>query len=99
MVQFPQEAREGQRHLRNRSTPPFLFDSGHACLDFVNTRLVVNGRLTDLLETFADLVEWLAQAGLIERQQAAFAREKWDRTPAAERALQEARALRGVLHH
>jgi predicted RNA-binding Zn ribbon-like protein len=84
--------------LGNRSTPPFLFVSGHACLDFINTRLVVNGRLTDLLETFLDLVEWLVQAGLVERQQAAAVSDKWGGTPEAEQALQGARALRGVLH-
>jgi predicted RNA-binding Zn ribbon-like protein len=79
------------------ASPPFRFVGGHPCLEFVNTRLILDRRLTDLLRTFGDLVEWLAQAGLVDREQAAAARARWQGTPGAEQALQAARALRDVL--
>jgi predicted RNA-binding Zn ribbon-like protein len=71
---------------------------GHPCLDFINTRLMVNHRLVDLLRTFADLVEWLARSGLVEPRQAEIVRQQWRGTPEAEQALGAARTLRDVLH-
>jgi predicted RNA-binding Zn ribbon-like protein len=82
----------------NRSSPPFLFVGGHPCLDFINTQVMVDRRLTDLLRSFAALVEWLAQSGLLERQQAETVRKRWDGTPEAEEVVEAARALREVLH-
>ena len=44
---------------------PFLFIANQSCLDFINTDLVMNGQLTDLLSSFQDLAAWLVQAGLL----------------------------------
>ena len=35
---------------------PFLFVGNQLCLDFINTKFVLNGRPVDLLGTFSD---WL----------------------------------------
>jgi predicted RNA-binding Zn ribbon-like protein len=42
--------------------PQFL--AGELALDFLNTRMRVQGRLLDLLQTGADVAAWLAKAGL-----------------------------------
>lgn len=48
----------------NTEKQSFLFVGNHVALDFVNTQMIVKGKLTDLLETFEDLVSWLVQAKL-----------------------------------
>ena len=47
---------------------PFLFVGNQACLDFINTDLVMNGQPTDLLTSRQDLVAWLLQAGLMTKE-------------------------------
>jgi predicted RNA-binding Zn ribbon-like protein len=47
---------------------PFLFVGNQACLDFINTDLVLNGQPTDLLPSLQDLVAWLLQAGLMTKE-------------------------------
>ena len=47
---------------------PFLFVGNQACLDFINTDLVMNGQPTDLLPSRQDLVAWLLQAGLMTKE-------------------------------
>ena len=42
----------------------FLFVGDHPAIDFVNTRPVVGGRPIELLAEDADVVRWLAAAGL-----------------------------------
>jgi predicted RNA-binding Zn ribbon-like protein len=39
-----------------------LFIAGHPALDFLNTQMVVNQELVDLLETNEDVLVWLKQA-------------------------------------
>jgi predicted RNA-binding Zn ribbon-like protein len=41
-----------------------LFIAGHPALDFLNTRMIVNQELVDLLQTNEDVLVWLRQAGL-----------------------------------
>jgi predicted RNA-binding Zn ribbon-like protein len=43
------------------SSPLFL--AGHPALDFLNTRMKVNGELVDALQTNEDVLRWLQQAG------------------------------------
>jgi predicted RNA-binding Zn ribbon-like protein len=40
-----------------------LFLAGHPALDFLNTRMKVNGELVDLLQSNEDVLRWLKQAG------------------------------------
>jgi predicted RNA-binding Zn ribbon-like protein len=57
--------RAGQRHGKG-----YLFIANHPCLDFVNTELVLQGTLTDLLETFEDLLAWLVESRQLRKQDA-----------------------------
>jgi predicted RNA-binding Zn ribbon-like protein len=41
-----------------------LFLAGHLALDFLNTRMRVNGKLVDVLQRDQDVLHWLKQAGL-----------------------------------
>src|SRR5947209_12451912 len=56
--------------LMRRSRPtlpaesPSLFLAGHPALDFLNTRMRVNGELLDFLQRDEDVLRWLKQAGL-----------------------------------
>jgi len=38
--------------------------AGHPALDFLNTRMRVNGELVDFLQSDEDVLRWLKQAGL-----------------------------------
>lgn len=53
---------------RSRSRPPAgtraLFLAGHPALDFLNTRMRVNGELVDFLRSDEEVLHWLKQAGL-----------------------------------
>ena len=50
--------------------PPkdFVFVGNHACLDFINTELVLNGTPADLLETFEDLLDWLVKSQTLSKR-------------------------------
>jgi predicted RNA-binding Zn ribbon-like protein len=48
--------------LQSRSRPLFL--AGHPALDFLNTRMRVDGEVVDFLESDDDVLRWLEQAGL-----------------------------------
>lgn len=48
----------------------FLCVGNHPCLDFINTEMIVNGKPTDVLENFDDLVCWLVQVNLLTKAQA-----------------------------
>lgn len=45
--------------------PRFLFVGNHPALDFINTQMIVKGKVTDLFETLDDLLSWLKQAKLV----------------------------------
>src|SRR5437588_12851399 len=74
----------------------FPMVGNHRCLDFVNTEVVEQGRRVDLLEDFADLVDWLQQARVLGVAQAKQILRRWSRTSKAD-ALSQALAFRRVL--
>src|SRR6185295_8380468 len=75
---------------------PFLFlDGNPAWLDFVNTKLILDGTPTDLLRRFADLPDWLRRAGLLDAHAAARAGRDWADDEAA---LRRAKEFRSILH-
>lgn len=49
------------------SNQAFLFVGNHPCLDFINTQMIIKGNLTDLLETFDDLVIWMVRTELLPK--------------------------------
>jgi len=74
----------------------FLWVGNDLSLDFVNTTPVLDGRPVDLLESFADLADWLVQAGrLAESERGALVRRVG--RAAGGRLLEDARALRSAL--
>jgi predicted RNA-binding Zn ribbon-like protein len=48
----------------------FVFVGNHACLDFINTELILNGAPADLLETFEDLLDWLVKSQTLSKKEA-----------------------------
>jgi predicted RNA-binding Zn ribbon-like protein len=75
----------------------FIFIGNHPCLDFINTRIVLNGQPVDLLETFSDLVTWLVQGGLLNREEAKQGERKWGGKPESMRTHDQAREFRASL--
>lgn len=75
----------------------FLFIGNHPCLDFINTLIVQNGQPVDLLNTFSDLVTWLEQTQLLDREEARRVERKWAGKPEERRILDEAREFRTTL--
>ena len=51
--------------LKRTKNPEFLFLGGRLCLDFVNTEIIVNGELLDLLYDFDRWIAWHAAAGIV----------------------------------
>jgi predicted RNA-binding Zn ribbon-like protein len=77
------------------AAPPLI--ANLLCLDLVNTRPRRDGARVELLERFADLVEWLRAAGRLSPAEARRALERWDGTAEGTAALAEARRLRSAL--
>ncbi|HYY56997.1 MAG TPA: ABATE domain-containing protein [Pyrinomonadaceae bacterium] len=73
---------------------------GRLCLDFANTIHCYHAEeLLDDLKSYADLVSWSRQAGVIsEREARALLREAAKRPSRAEAALERARALRNAIY-
>ncbi|HVX10554.1 MAG TPA: ABATE domain-containing protein [Pirellulales bacterium] len=67
--------------------PPPFFVADHLALDFLNTLATPQGAPIDWLRDGNDLIDWLKQAGTIERTDTANIRE-WDRDAVDEIARQ-----------
>ena len=73
----------------------FLFLAGDPALDLLNTTPVLASGAVDLLESFADLVEWTARAGLLTPEQ--FRELRRHHGPQADAVLARAKSLRESL--
>jgi predicted RNA-binding Zn ribbon-like protein len=49
---------------KQTSHPGFVFIGDHPAIDFANTLVISEDRLTDLLGNWADVLSWLSQTGL-----------------------------------
>jgi len=76
---------------------PFLFVGNQLCLDFINTKFVLNGRPVDLLAKFSDLVTWLLQVDLLTEEEAMTLDRQWSRQAKGKQTLEQARAFRVTL--
>ena len=76
---------------------PFLFVGNQLCLDFINTKFVLNGRPVDLLATFSDLVTWLLEGDLLTEEEAMTLDRQWGRQAKGKQTLEQARAFRVTL--
>ena len=75
----------------------FLFVGERLCLDFINTRIAVNGQLVDLLQDFSDWVEWSLEAKVLNPSQARQALRHWKGSRKAAGAFEVAKAFRESL--
>jgi predicted RNA-binding Zn ribbon-like protein len=80
----------------SQSNPTFLFLGNHSCLDFINTQIIVRGNLTDLLDTFDDLVAWLVQTEHLSKGEGDRMRSGLS-LKEKEQALERARTFRATL--
>ena len=77
---------------------PFLLVGNHACLDFINTKPVIDGQPVELLATTSDLLAWLRQAQLLPGEEHAEKLERhWTGGAKAQQILEQARAFREML--
>ena len=76
---------------------PFLFVANQLCLDFINTRFVLNGQPVDLLATFSDLIMWLVQVDLVTVEETEKIERQWGRQAQGTQTLEQARAFRATL--
>ena len=75
----------------------FIFIGNHPCLDFINTLIAQDGKPVDLLESFSDLVMWLEQTHLLDKEEAKKAERNWGNKPEGARILSQAREFRASL--
>lgn len=74
----------------------FFFVGNDPCLDFVDTTAVIDGTVTDLVADFADLMDWLVAAGMLEPTAGHSLKQRIALREAGS-ALAEARAFRAEL--
>ncbi len=53
-----------ESETKRASQPVLVFLAGNLALDFLNTRMRVNGKVVDILRRDEDVLRWLKQAGL-----------------------------------
>ena len=66
-----------RRTERKSATPKPLFLGNQLALDFLNTRPLMAGKLTELLPDFAALLRWFEEAGLLSSREALALRQTW----------------------
>jgi len=76
--------------------PDFSFIGNHPMLDYTNTRIAVNGKPLDLLETFSDVLAWLTKAGMFSQEETESFARRWEGAE-GEAVVAAARALRSGL--
>jgi predicted RNA-binding Zn ribbon-like protein len=72
-----------------RRAPEFLFVSGNAALDFVNTRPLLQARPTELLSDFNAVLRWFVAAKLLDQKAAGEFHKRWGNTAAARACCQK----------
>ena len=74
--------------------PEPLFLGNQLALDFLNTRPLVAGQLTEFLTDFAALLSSFRDAGLLNSREAAALRQKWGGSVRARRTTEAMRQWR-----
>lgn len=75
----------------------FLFVGENLALDFVNTQRMRDGQVVDLIEDYAALMNWLAQAHVLSPAQAKTVLKKWGKSADGQQAHARAHTLRTAL--
>jgi predicted RNA-binding Zn ribbon-like protein len=72
----------------------FLFVGNQLALDFLNTRPVLDGVLSELLPDFSALLRWFQAAGLLNSREASNLQRRWGGSASAQRTTKAMRRLR-----
>jgi predicted RNA-binding Zn ribbon-like protein len=72
----------------------FLFVGNQLALDFLNTRPVQDGVLSELLPDFSALLRWFQAAGLLSSREAGSLQRRWGRSASAQKITKAMRQLR-----
>jgi predicted RNA-binding Zn ribbon-like protein len=80
------------RKSDDRAKPLFL--GNQLALDFVNTRPLMAGQLTELLPDFVSLLRWFQAAGLLVAREVAALKRKWAGSPRSRQATEAMRQWR-----
>jgi predicted RNA-binding Zn ribbon-like protein len=72
----------------------FLFVGNQQALDFLNTRPVQDGVLSELLPDFTALLRWFQAAGLLNSREAGSLQRRWGGSASAQRAMEAMWRLR-----
>ena len=83
--------------MPKKITPSFVFIGNHPVLDFVNTKIAVDGKPAELLETFPNLLDWLYKMGLLKEKEMKLYKQSWDKNDQGVEVLEAARSLRSTL--
>src|SRR5215831_257961 len=75
----------------------FLFLGNQPVLDFLNTRPLQDGELTELLPDFSALLRWFRAAGLVTARDAASLEKQWVQSAPAQRTVEAMHAFREEL--
>ena len=75
----------------------FLFVGNQLALDFINTRPLIDGELTEFLPDVEAILRWFRAAGLIAARDQVHLAKKWQADARAQRFLKELRDFREML--
>ncbi len=75
----------------------FIFVGNQLCLDFVNTRPVMNGQPVDFLSDWKALLRWFRAAGLVSEAEMDVLGRQWEKRPEAGACLEGLKTFRESL--
>ncbi|MGG4345418.1 CGNR zinc finger domain-containing protein [Paenibacillus lautus] len=85
--------------MPKKIAPEFYFIGNHPVLDFVNTKIAVNGEPLDLLDTFDSLLDWMVKSNLLTEVERNLYRAAWSGAEEEAGIVEAARLLRDHLFH
>ena len=77
----------------------FLFLGNQLALDFLNTRPILNGKLTELLPNFSAVLKWFRAAELVSARDTTGLRQQWEGSARAQRTVQSMHEFREQLRN
>ncbi|GIO95789.1 hypothetical protein J14TS5_08750 [Paenibacillus lautus] len=83
--------------MPKKIAPEFYFIGNHPILDFVNTKIAVNGQPLDLLDTFDSLLDWMVKANLLSEVERNLRKAVWIGSEEEAGIVEAARLLRDHL--
>lgn len=83
--------------MPKKIAPEFYFIGNHPMLDFVNTKIAVDGQPWDLLDTFDSLLDWMVKANLLSEVERNLRKAVYNGTEEEAGIVEAARLLRDHL--